>query len=56
MDLRLMFELWKNKKGDIPGWGYVIALILGLFLIFVGIFLFYQGGKGQVGLFEQLIP
>jgi hypothetical protein len=36
-----------NKKGDMPGWGYVVALIIMLAFIIVGLIIMYSSGKGM---------
>ena len=39
MDLRL------NKKGDVPGWAYVVGLVLGLiFIIILGVIIAKSAG------------
>ncbi len=46
---------WLNRKAqDLPGWGYVVALILGLFLILFLIWLAVKSGNASVDLFGRL--
>ncbi|MBW2978748.1 hypothetical protein KY304_01395 [Candidatus Woesearchaeota archaeon] len=40
-----------NKKAmEIPGWGYVIALIIGLFLLLFIWWIFTKSGQEMVGI------
>ncbi len=43
-----------KKKGEIPGWGYVIALILGLALIIIGAIMIYKTGRGSAELIGKI--
>lgn len=46
---------WLNKRGqDLPGWAYVVALILGLFAIIFLIWLSVKSGNASVDLFGRL--
>lgn len=40
----------KNKKADMPGWSYVVAIIIGLFVIAFIIWVAVKSGGKQVEL------
>lgn len=46
--------MWKSRKGDLPGWVYVIALIIGIFVLFLGFWIIAKSGQKQVSFLEQL--
>lgn len=49
------FKLWlDSKKGDIPGWAYIIALIIGLFVLLLAIYIAWSSGRKQTGWLEEL--
>lgn len=55
--LQTLYSMWKNRKAmmeDIPGWIYVIALIIGLFVLLFAIWLAAKSSQRQVGWFEKL--
>ena len=37
-----------DKKAELPGWTYVVALIIGLVVILLGIWIFTKSGQGIV--------
>ena len=42
---RLIKSMLDSKKGDIPGWMYIIGLILGLFALIMIIYITVKSGK-----------
>jgi hypothetical protein len=53
--IKTLYSLWKNRKAmDIPGWAYVIALIIGLFVILFAIWIAAKSGSKQSGFLEQI--
>ncbi len=48
--LQALYTLWKSKKGDLPGWTYIIALILGLFVLIFAIWIAAKAGQKQTGI------
>lgn len=53
--LKTWIKLLKNKKGDeMPGWIYIISLILGLILIMIIVYFAYKSGQKQTGLLDEL--
>jgi hypothetical protein len=44
----------RSRKGDIPGWAYVIALIIGLFVLLFAIWIAAKSGQKQSGWLEQI--
>jgi len=49
------YKLWlDNKKGDIPGWAYIIALIIGLFILLLGLYVAWKSGQKQTGILEEV--
>ncbi len=47
--------MWKNRKAtEIPGWAYVIALIIGLFVLLFAIWIAAKAGQKQVGFLGQI--
>ena len=48
---RLVKDLLYSKKGEIPGWMFIVGLILGLFALIILIYIAVKSGKGTV---EQL--
>jgi len=51
---RLIFKMMKSKKGEVPGWIYVISLILGIILIIIIAYFAYKSGQKQVNLLGDL--
>jgi len=48
-------KLWlDNKKGDIPGWAYIIAMVIGLFILLVAIYTAWKSGQKQTGILEDV--
>ncbi|MEM4246732.1 MAG: hypothetical protein QXR48_00455 [Candidatus Woesearchaeota archaeon] len=52
--IRTLYSMLRNKKGDIPGWAYVIALIIGLFVLLFAIWLIAKAGQRQAAWLEWL--
>lgn len=52
--LRTLVALWKSRKGELPGWTYVIALIIGLFFLLFAIYLIAKSGQKQAGWLDWL--
>lgn len=48
--MRFYTGLKMNKQADIPGWAYIIALIIGLCIILFAFWLFTRSGQGMVDL------
>ncbi len=49
------FKLWlDNKRGDIPGWGYIVGLIIGLFVLLVAIYIAIRSGQKGTGIIEEV--
>lgn len=52
----MIMSLIKSKKGDIPGWSYIVALIIGLLVIAFIVWLAVKSGSKQVDLLGQIRP
>ena len=55
--LETLTALWKNRKAlmqDIPGWIYVIALIIGLFVLLFAIWIAAKSGQKSTSFLEKL--
>jgi hypothetical protein len=52
--IRTLYALLRNKKADLPGWVYVIALIIGLFVLLFAIWISAKAGQKQAGWLEWL--
>ena len=48
--------LQKNKRADLPGWTYIVGLILGLFAIIFLIWLSIKAGHTSVDQLNILRP
>lgn len=49
------FKLWlDSKRGGIPGWTYIIALVIVLFVIILGFIVAGRSGKSMVELLGDL--
>lgn len=46
----------KNKKADIPIWGYIVGLIIGLFVLALIIVISIKSKGGMIGLLGQIRP
>ncbi|MEM4263951.1 MAG: hypothetical protein QW666_03610 [Candidatus Woesearchaeota archaeon] len=46
----------KNKKADIPVWGYIVALILGLLVLALIIWISIKSKGGMLGTISQIRP
>lgn len=44
--MSIINRLLKQKKGDMPGWGYFILLIIGL--IALGVFIYFATKSGKL--------
>lgn len=54
--IKTLFALWKNRKAgiDVPGWAYLIALIIGLFVLLFAIWLAAKSGQTQISWLEKI--
>jgi hypothetical protein len=53
--IQALKALWNNRKAmEIPGWVYVIALIIGLFVLLFAIWLTAKAGQKQAGWMEWI--
>ena len=44
-----------NKKADLPGWSYVIALVIGIALLLLVIWLSNKSGQGIVETLKSIV-
>jgi hypothetical protein len=53
--IRTLYALWKSRKAnEIPGWIYVIALIIGLFILLFAIWIAAKAGQSQSGFLGRI--
>jgi len=45
---RLIFDFLKQKKGEIPGWAYIVGLIVGLIALIILIYIAAKSGRTTV--------
>ncbi len=51
----LLYLIKMNKKAfELPGWAYVVALIIGLFVILFAWWLFTKSGQGMVDILRSI--
>jgi uncharacterized protein (DUF983 family) len=46
----------KNKRAEVPGWAYIVALIIGLFVIAFFIWVAAKSGGQQISWLSKIRP